>query len=166
MKHLFIKMFDNHMSVASSAPVAGWCCSNCGKYEETAAFSKDPPVLESPCQYDYKSLNINLVRRLNRLCEDPATREIIGMLIELRTPVSSEYDHPSVITTEKGVNGSGIFEVGLLGILNGIRDHHHDPHAVNVPETRIAAQYSDDEGKPECFTGFILMPWPPREETS
>lgn len=54
-----------------------------------------------------------LVGRLNRLCEDPEVREVLGRLIESRVAAPSLQD-------DSTIQASGRGDVGFLGVLNGL----------------------------------------------
>ena len=87
-----------------------------------------------------------LIRRLNELIVDPQVKSTVGSLIETRVKVPYR-DHASIIVSinESPLEGadSASYEVGLLGLLNGVvgrigGDGPH--HAYGL----ITAQFDDD----------------------
>lgn len=58
-----------------------------------------------------------VIRRLNTLCEDPAVRADVALLLANRIPCAPEtVAHPTIQTGER----DGVPTVGMLGILNGL----------------------------------------------
>lgn len=70
---------------------------------------------------DDRQLALELIERLNRLIEDPDVRQLIGQLIETRVNVpASLANHPTIQINEVSDTISSYYQVGFLGILNGI----------------------------------------------
>jgi hypothetical protein len=108
-----------------------------------------------------EELAAELITRLNRLCEDPAVREDIGKLINVRVPCSeATAAHPSIqVQTDDGTTAKTLLgwlgipatlknvvsqgpHVGFLGILNGLVGTIPDEPMAGWGH--IAAVFTDD----------------------
>lgn len=84
-----------------------------------------------------------VVERLNSLLkENDALRRLVAALIEQRVPADG-FEHPNVTTYLQG--GKEWF--GLLGVLNGLVE----------TKDLIAAYYTESDGEPTSFKGFVLL---------
>lgn len=85
-----------------------------------------------------------IIRRLNKLCEKGEVKEVLGGLITLRAPVPEFlHKHPTIQVVEKGAPGSGIYELGFLGVLNGLIGAI--PEGLRIGYGYITAEYDDHD---------------------
>lgn len=105
-----------------------------------------------------KELAEEIINRLNKLCaESEEVRHLLGRLCDTRVNVSEHLgrDHPTIqaIMVNDGIEDH--YQVGLLGILNGLVGPHED----NKWWGYIAAITDDDTGE------LLKFGWstPPKE---
>jgi hypothetical protein len=99
-----------------------------------------------------EALADEIITRLNNLCADPHVRTALASLIDARVRVRPEVEaHPTIQVVKTA--GQANATVGFIGILNGLIGAI--PEGEKKGWGYIAANYSDDDGKPEAFTGFV-----------
>lgn len=97
-----------------------------------------------------QELGQEIINRLNKLIEDPEVKTLLEQLIHNRVNVSERLaDHPTVQVGKVSDGVQDYWQVGLLGLLNGI---------VGVKPNHwgyIAARYDTDTNE---FLHFDLLP--------
>lgn len=99
-----------------------------------------------------RDLALEIIARLNKLCEDPGVRKFIGELAETRINVPPGVENHSTIQVNKVNDGvQDYHQAGFLGLLNGIVGVFPDGEYQDWGY--IAAMFSDETGELE---GFML----------